>query len=116
MSHAWLDVGGRKIDLTLVHTDPDIGAVAGKVLILDRSVGTGADYSYFRQKERRHIEADEWASQSSANIRSVLSQKAKEHVQMTKCAGDAAEMRRFLDAAPDGIRYERLKEIVRERS
>jgi hypothetical protein len=115
ISHAWVDVGGRKIDVTLVHASPEIDSIAGKALILDRPVGAGADYAYFPHKERRHLDADEEAATISTEVRRLIAYKQDQHAEMAKRAGDAGEMRRFLDAASDGITYERLKAIVQRR-
>lgn len=112
ISHAWLDVDGRKIDVTLVHADPGINSIAGKALILDRPVGAGADYAYFLAKEGRHVDADRAAAETSAEISQLLAYKEQQHAEMTRRACDASEMRSFLDAAPDGIDYERLKAII----
>lgn len=111
ISHAWLEQDGKKIDLTLVNVDRNMSSIPGKAIILDKASGMGADYSYFRAKEDRHLQADEGAAEFP-EIRQIMSRKQAEHEQMTALATDAAEMRRFLDAAPDGWTFERLKERV----
>lgn len=111
MSHAWLALSGKKIDLTLTNVDPSLAAIAGETLILDRPVRKDTHYSYFLNKEDRHFAADKLAA-STMEIRRLLDRKLDEHAQMVKRAADAKEMRRFLDAAPDGLTFERLKEKV----
>jgi hypothetical protein len=111
MSHAWLEVGGKKIDLTLVNVDPGLDAVVGRVLILDRPAGTGAAYAYFRQKEERHLAADRAATAHSP-IRELYERKAAEHQQMLELAKNTRGIRQFLDAAPDGLTFELMKRRV----
>lgn len=113
ISHAWLIVNGKKIDLTLGQVSHE-SMLVGEVIILDRVVSPGAPHTYFLDKEDKHLEADAiLASQSTSRM--LLEHKNLEHVEMADRAADPAEMRTYLDAAPDGWTYERLKAVIEGR-
>lgn len=112
MSHAWLTVNGKKIDLTLIKVSHP-SMLCGEVLILDRVIKTGAKHSYFTEKEKKHLEADAYlASQGSSML---LKHKEEEHRAMLTRAGNGKEMRRYLDGAPDRLTYKRLKALLEGR-
>lgn len=113
ISHAWLDVNGKKIDLTLGRVSHE-SMLVGEILILDHVVSPGAKYSYFVEKEQKHLDADALlASQPTSSM--PLNHKNAEHEIMVERASDTGEMREFLDGAPDHWTYERLKAALEGR-
>ena len=113
MSHAWLMVNGKKIDLTLGKmSHPSM--LRGEIHILDNIVKPGAKYSYFMEKEQKHLDADNLIS-SEGTSNSLLRDKNAEHELMVKQAGDPKKLRQYLDSAPDKWTYKRLKAVVEGR-
>ena len=113
ISHAWLDVNGKKIDLTLGRVSYE-SMLVGEILILDRVVSSGAKHSYFVEKEQKHLDADAFlASEPTSSM--LLDHKNAEHKIMAERARDPEEMREFLDGAPDHWTYERLKAVLEGR-
>lgn len=111
VSHAWLEVGGKRIDLSLAFTEHPKEQLQGEVLILDRVVRAGTRYAYHREQTPEAIEAlNEFRSDPQAAA--ALAHKETEHAAMLEISGDPARRRAYLDAAPDGYNYARLVEIV----
>lgn len=113
MSHAWLVVNGKKIDLTLGRVSHP-SMLRGEILVLDNVVKPGAKHSYFVEKEQKHLDADALlASQGTSSL--LLKHKNAEHESMVKRACDTEELRQYLDSAPDRLTYERLKAALEGR-
>ncbi|KFL25146.1 hypothetical protein JP74_21195 [Devosia sp. 17-2-E-8] len=113
ISHAWLTVNGKKIDLTLGRVSHE-SMLVGEVIILDHVVSPGALHTCFLDKEEKHLAADAILS-SQPTSRTLLEHKNLEHVEMTDRAADPDAMRKYLDSAPDGWTYERLKAVIEGR-
>lgn len=113
ISHAWLEVNGKKTDLTLGKVSHE-SMLIGERLILDHVVSLGAKHAYFVDKEQKHLDADAILS-SQATSSMLLEHKNAEHEMMADRAGDPEEMREFLDGAPDHWTYERLKAAIEGR-
>ena len=110
ISHAWVEVNAKKIDLTLGRVNHE-SMVTGEVLILDNVVTPGAQHHYFVRKGPEHLDADAlMESQPTSSM--LLAHKNAEHEQMLARASDDGEMRKFLDGAPDGWTYNRLKAVI----
>ncbi len=111
MSHAWLEYGGKKIDLTLGRPErPELNP-AGDILLLDFPVRRARKYSYHLTKSAEAIAVEsEWLKDPRGAA--VVRHKTAEHEAMEKRAKSEAEMRAFLDLAPDGFTYDRLASII----
>ncbi len=114
VSHAWLELGGKKTDLTLAKTErPDLN-LPGDVLILDFPIRRAHRYTYHLKRTPQAIELEErWLRRP--NSADVVKQKAAEHERMNRLSGSADEMRSFLDSAPDGLNFVRLASIIDDR-
>lgn len=111
MSHAWLEFNAKKIDLTLAQTErPDLNP-RGQVLILDEVVKQGQIYSYSRLKTERAAKLEK-EGLSNPRVSGLIVHKAREHQWMASLATSGKAMRRFLDAAPDGVTFKRLRSII----
>lgn len=111
MSHAWLEYEGKKTDLTLARAErPELNP-PGDILIQDFPFRRARKYTYHTTKSEAAVavEKDWLKDPRSAGI---VRQKAVEHEAMEKRARSAEEMRTFLDGAPDGITYDRIKSII----
>jgi hypothetical protein len=111
MSHAWLEYDGKKTDLTLGRPErPELNP-PGDILILDFPFRRAGKYSYHLTKSAEAIAVEtEWLKDPRGG--SLVRHKAAEHEAMQKRAKSEAEMRVFLDLAPDGITYDRLGTII----
>ncbi|MGX8009478.1 hypothetical protein ACVDG8_010935 [Mesorhizobium sp. ORM8.1] len=111
ISHAWIEFEGKKTDLTLGITEHSDLNPVGNVIILDRIVRSGRNYSYHREKspEGRAIETL-WLQDSE--IGPLVRRKADEHSAMCIWASSPDQMRAFLDAAPDGLTYDAIRTII----
>lgn len=112
ISHAWLEFGGLKTDLTLnvvehVHAVPN-----GAALVLDRVLRAGrVRHSYHREISSAGL-ARNAAMMGDPDLRRLLLHKEQEHRDMGQRVATPAAMRAFMDAAPPGLRYEDLKRSV----
>jgi hypothetical protein len=114
VSHAWLELGRKKTDLTLGKTErPDLN-LPGDVLILDFPIRRAHGYTYHLERTPEAIAVEErWLREPDAA--GLVRHKAAEHERMLRLSADPAAMRAFLDAAPDGLTYVRLASIVTSR-
>ncbi|WP_315764283.1 hypothetical protein [Bradyrhizobium sp. SZCCHNR2009] len=111
MSHAWLEYEGKKTDLTLARPERPHLNPPGDILIQDFPLKRMGKYTYHMTKsaEAVALENDLMKDPRSSG---VVKHKEIEHDAMQKRARSADEMRSFLDSAPDGITFERLKSII----
>lgn len=111
ISHAWLEYAGQKVDLTLGKSErPELNP-EGQVLILDEIYKGGHVYSYSLEKTAAAIAIEREGMKSPFGARVVV-QKADEHAFMANLANDVRAMRQYLDAAPDRITFEKLRDII----
>jgi hypothetical protein len=58
ISHAWLDYNGKKTDVTLANTErPDMTPV-GQVIVLNRVVRNGHEYTYHLEQSPNGLAAE----------------------------------------------------------
>ena len=111
--HAWIELGGKRTDVTLGITEQPDAQLPGQVIVLDRIMVKGQQYSYLREMTvagRRKWEA----ARSSQTTRALIEGKEAEHQAMSKMMQTSASRRLYLDAAPDGWNYDRIAKIVGE--
>jgi hypothetical protein len=111
-SHAWVEFGAKKIDLSLTLTErPDIQP-SGPLLVLDRPLTKGrAVYTYHRERgpsAARQVQE----LMKDPTFRDALLHKEAEHERMGMIARDRTLMLQYLDSAPDGFGYEQLAQRV----
>jgi|SRR4051812_31154454 hypothetical protein len=111
MSHAWLEYEGKKTDLTLARPERPHLNPPGDILIQDFPFRRAGKYTYHLTKTPAAV-AVENARLIDPQGAGIVRQKAVEHEAMKKRAESVAEMRSFLDGAPDGITYDRFKSII----
>lgn len=106
ISHAWVEVGGKKIDIALTLTeDPDV-QLPGPLLILDQVVRRGsAEYTYHRAQTAESLSALDGLRQAAPHLVNVLDAKMAEHLKMEATAKSEALMHAYLDAAPPDRKY-----------
>lgn len=109
ISHAWIELDGRKTDLTLAFVEY---GHAGPLLVLDRELRPGAvQYSYHREQTNEG-RAQYAALMDDPRMRPIVIHKEQEHADMLARIGDPAMTRAHMDAAPPGLRYEDLRDAI----
>jgi len=111
ISHAWLEYEGKKTDLTLARAErPELNP-RGDILIQDFPFRRARHYSYHAAKSEAAIAVERrWLKDPQSA--GIVRQKAVEHKAMEERARSAEEMRSFLDRAPDGFTYDRIKSLI----
>jgi len=117
ISHAWLEYGGKKTDISLTRTEFAESQLTGGLLVLDRVIRKGvADYTYHLQQSP-DAEASELELIKSTDLppfmRFQISQKRQEHGDMLRRAADDALIDEYLAAAPAALNYESLARYAR---
>lgn len=110
ISHAWLELGGKKTDIAVAISEPP--NIPGPLLIMDRALTRGrATYTYHRERSAQgELRAKEFLRDPRA--RNLIIHKEVEHARMTSITKDASAILPYLDAAPDGIGYRQLAGII----
>lgn len=113
ISHAWLEYGGRKVDLTLHLTEaPDV-QLPGALIVLDQVLRPGiVRHSYHRERTLAGIVQDE-KMMRDPHLAALLKHKAVEHQAMSERARDPDLMTRYLESAPEEMGYEAMAEVLR---
>lgn len=114
MSHAWLDFGGRKTDVSLTLTEFPKLQLPGGLLVHDQVILEGpARYTYHSDQSADSLQQIASAKAAEPVIRTVLDAKDLEHREMHARAGDDDSMWAWLQGAPDHISYCRLAAAAR---
>lgn len=110
-SHAWVEMNGKKIDMSLAFTEhPDI-QLPGEVLILDQVYKTGHRYDYYRARTDDALAAVQ-ALADDPRYENVVRSKEAEHTHFVETAKGMDSIRHYLDAALDRLTYEVLSKFV----
>lgn len=110
ISHAWLEFGGKKSDITLTHTEhPDVQLI-GELIILEHVVRSGrVKYTYHRQ---RSMEAVIALQKLREEMPWFVDAKEAEHLQMEEMSESEAMIQKYLNAAPDDRNYDALARLL----
>ncbi|WP_315718604.1 MULTISPECIES: hypothetical protein [unclassified Bradyrhizobium] len=110
ISHAWIELGGKKTDISLTITGQ--ANIPGPLLILDREVTRGlATYTYHRERGAV-AEMIEQEFLANPRGREVVIHKRSEHAQMMAIAADTSSIVPYLNAAPDGLGYRQIAAVI----
>lgn len=110
MSHAWLDFGGRKTDVSLAVTEhPDVSP-AGELIVLDKVIKVGHKYSYHHDMGTAGLRALQ--SIRASGGQAIVEHKLQEHLLMVARAKDPALIRPYLDAEPNGFDYLKIVKLI----
>jgi hypothetical protein len=92
-AHAWIDVDGKRVDLSLTRTTkPDV-APPGELIVLDRAVKAGAPYVY-------HADTTE-------DIAAAVGQQRLDFcARMRAIAADAGLIDQYFEEGPSEYRYD----------
>lgn len=109
--HVWIEFNGKMTDISLTQTENDI-LETGAMIINDQVVRPGqVSYEYRRG---RHPDSETWLRDLRKDPigSKVLKDVERQHVMMTRIASDPRLWRPYLDDAPDGYDYARLRSII----
>lgn len=106
ISHAWLEFGGKKTDVSLAFTSrPEINP-PGQLIYLDRVFGRGHTYSYHREmSEAGRAALEEFRITRNA---AIVEHKEREHAKMLAMVEERGRIRTYLDSAPKGMTYQEI--------
>lgn len=110
-SHAWIELGGKKVDLALAFTEHPEAQLVGEVLILDRVTRPGVRYTYHRERSPEALRAI-MRLRSDVKFETLADHKEQEHLTMKARAQNPDLRRAYLDDAPDGFVYDRLVKLM----
>ncbi len=111
ISHAWIEFGGKKTDISLTRTAHPKAQPTGSLIILDREISRGrASFTYHRNLSAAPPVPKELLA--DPRFRLMLQHKEIEHARMAEIAKNLKSMRTYLDAAPDGFGYEQFASII----
>ncbi|MDB5978363.1 MAG: hypothetical protein JWR07_5123 [Nevskia sp.] len=112
-SHAWIELGGKKIDISLTHTSHRDPQPSGGLLILDRLVTKGAaNYSYYKEQPQSAIEYLNKLKVASPKAMEIMAQKNKQHQMFEGIARDPERIHLYLNSAPSPTRYDALLRLM----
>jgi hypothetical protein len=112
-SHAWFEYEGKLTDIALAHPVDAAQTPPGRLIIQGVVVEPGHDYTYhetipaigedFIKKFREH-----------PLLAQMLRLQEETHAEASACANDDGLSRAYLDRAPDGWTYERIRAAIEE--
>ena len=109
MSHAWLDVAGRKVDLTLHLTEHQGVQLPGALLVLDHVLRPGqVSHSYYFEMSPAAEVANAIIAQDPRGA-FILRHKEQEHHEMALRAADPVLMADYLAKAPAEFGYAAMR-------
>lgn len=107
-SHAWVEFGGRKVDMALSRTEDPQTLPTGSFILLDRVLLPGmADYRYYREIPEQAKEAlIQLALASDTAVTSRLAHQR--HRQMLAMVDDETAIDQYLASVVGGMDYRNL--------
>ena len=110
ISHAWLEFGGKKSDITLTHTEHPDTQLTGELIILNHVVRSGrVKYTYHLQ---RTTESEIALQKLREEKPWAVDAKEAEHLQMEEMSKSEAMIQKYLNAAPDDRNYDALARLL----
>jgi hypothetical protein len=111
-SHAWIEYGGKKTDVSLSYTThPDVVPTGG-LIVHDYVLRAGkASYVYYKNDDPAALERLRWM-RTVQEFRGVLAHKEREHRRMLEIASSPKLIEEYLASAPAGGRFEDLSALV----
>lgn len=111
-SHAWIEYGGKKTDVSLTYTThPDVVPTGG-LIIHDYVLRTGkASYVYYKNDDPQALEKLRWM-RTVPEFSAILAHKDREHRRMLEIASSPDRIEEYLASAPAGGRFEDLSALV----
>lgn len=110
ISHAWLELEGKKTDITLTHTELPDSQLTGELIILDHVIYLGkVRYTYHRQ---RTTDAVTVLQKIREEMPWAVDAKEAEHLQMEETSKSEAMIQKYLNAAPNDRNYDALARLL----
>jgi hypothetical protein len=112
ISHAWIEYGGRKTDISLWHTEFPEHQLPGSVIIHDFDFRRGVtDYTYQRELPQSSRDYLDLASRN-AEFGHQYKHKETEHLMIKGLAEKAGGATEYFSSAPTEMKYETLAEVL----
>jgi hypothetical protein len=112
-SHAWVELGGKKIDISLTRTEFPDAQPPGPLLILDRVMRRGeVIYSYHIEQSAASMAMMMKARESDPDIAEMIQQKMFEHTRMSATAKSEQLIDAYFNTAPKDRSYESLARLL----
>ena len=110
-SHAWVEMNGKKIDLSLLYNAPHLKIKPGEVLILDHVLMRGVKHTYHRERTPEAIEYIN-AAMEDPDMKERIEKQITLHRNMVEISRSLPLMRIYLDNCTDGITYLKLRQRI----
>lgn len=112
VSHAWLEHRGRRADITLHLTDPEMG-LSGDLIVLDHVLRPGTvTYSYHRELNTAGKTANAAVVAAGGFGAMLVQHKLTEHAMMQERMAKPEAMTAHQAAAPPGLRYADMRAAI----
>lgn len=99
-AHAWIDVDGKRVDLSLTRTSKPNIAPPGELIVLDRVVKAGATYAYH--------------ADTTADIADAVGQERLDFcARMRDIAADASLIDQYFEDGPPQYRYDAVLKLLK---
>jgi hypothetical protein len=112
-SHAWIELGGKKIDIALTRTEFPESQLPGDLLILDRVVRAGvAKYRYYREPPPEALTYIQQSLQAGELPKEIVEAKNREHLHVLELSNSREGILTFLRGSPSDRAYDVLARLV----
>lgn len=115
VSHAWIELNGKKTDLSLAFRENALAGEPmspGEVLILDHVVRPGVPHVYTREETEASRTAKDQLRRRSPQFATAFEDEDAEH-DLQKATGRSLEtILAFLNDTPDGVTYDRMARTI----
>lgn len=112
ISHAWLEHANRKVDLTIHLTEHADAQLPGGLLVLGHVLRPGKVQHSYSRKLTAAAQSQYDLMSADPQMKMLLEHKDNEHRQMQERASDPEKMQAFLDAAPPGLRFCDMRQVL----
>ena len=110
ISHAWIELGGKKTDIALTHTEHPDAQLSGELILLDHTIRSGkAKYTYHRERSKESM-VELLKLRGVAPV--VVAHKEEEHLQMEAISKSDLLIQTYLNAAPPDRNYKALTQML----
>jgi hypothetical protein len=108
-SHAWIELGARKIDIALTLTEHPEAQPSGELIVFDRILRRGATkYTYYRDPPVDALTYIEQRVRAGKIERRIVEEKEREHAYVSDMAKTREGILALLSQAPPNRNFEAL--------
>ncbi|TES60686.1 hypothetical protein E2P84_44105 [Burkholderia cepacia] len=112
-SHAWIEFGGKKTDISLTRTEYPEFQPPGALLIHDHVVRRGTVlHTYHLAQSTESLAREVEMARSDPHTSAVVQHKQREHAIMSDRATDDAKIQQYFKSAPPQLSYDVLARLA----